>query len=1105
MNTITQNHNGSGDNVRDKIYIEIKSLAPADLIDPMEMVFESLRKKDHTTAKIQMGVLKTMAKKDPEAAALVEAICIYGEIVEDEDQSLAWGVVSRIAVSTKNDIVKDVCIAALLRLSQKTDREEAAKCHYLNVLNPGLYAREAFLRIYADEAQLETTSEKLILSEGELTGVVEGALRLNLIRLALRTANRLLDEFPSYNATVLQVLATAFNLNGDVSRRHLWLNTPEVKERLDILTAQVVDLLELSAGTDTRLYDMACPIFECYQGLAPNTLFEVLKRYLQFLEPNHPKLAAKFKAIEGNDNELPQMQQDFKAALDSPHKRTYWCRKFLSASNHKLDEVMAFIRLATPSELERWLLKETQIEDASAMEAAFVRLLCYSFQHTQEDNHLLKSQQLSKQVDNFLREWSNEIPNISAERIFELAEALFIAKLPHKALDFTSVLIPDQELWASPFIHTHLKCLLESQQYKTFENVIAKVSGAESSLSLMCLQSLKAEQLGEIETAIEIIDRLIGQFPEEPYCWFRGSFLRDRYLDKTEQLAFQQRIPDSILRDHSPDVVAILYFLTKSGNFKRAEERWVEWFIENPRARAVELVNFHFGLTTGSNGPVDFDVTYKMERCAAAFQYEQNGRTMTKLIVDDQQEMSECTLQSSSQLAKLLQSLSIGENGNLGMVSYKVTEKLPPYVACIRIALQLRHNHNDGSDCFAMLELPSDTEQLVPYLEEKLGQGIRNKKKLNNVDNIPLYIRGHALYPDNAFKAAINCWTDVNIPKSLLFNKGEATPNELVLDAYGIGYLAVTNLAQKLLDTGTTLVIPHATYEDLKIWVKEISDESFMLIGVNDIGKLFRTTASDLEVRDGHILRSLNLILNHASIIHPSLHDTAFEIYSIKDGIDSSVYEAMQLSLANNIPWFCMDGAFASLHQSNLYPTANVQAIVERCMASSSFDFDHKRHGLLLYAVGALPLPLTYSEMNQIASNPNSLAGFILYKIIYNHGRQIFMGKARSLYLLDVILNHLISQFHSERANLVIWPSYTPWTTYDTHVFNHGISLFLKNNEGGSAEYRMAKAIMYMGTRFNFYRQFIKCLVGFFMRFAQGHFMDIEAIKKNLSSFEDHL
>lgn len=1099
LSTVEQHHSGSGDNVRgDKIYIEIKSLAPTDLLAPMEMVFESLRKKDRTTAKIQMDVLKAMAQKEPETAALVEVISIYGGLVDAKDHDAAWGTVSKIAASAQNSTVKDVCLAALLRLSRNTERQDAAKEYYLAEPVHGPYANEIFLSLYADEARLEAAGKQFILSEAELIGIVEGALRLGLAGLAIRMAKRLSESFASYNAKVLQVMASALELNPALAPRHLWLCPPEVKQRLDNLTAQVVELIDLSEGADTRLYNMAIPIFETYRGIAPSTLFDSLKKNLVHLEPGHSATAARFKAIAGIDEDLPQRQRDLLATKENPRSRTAWCRNFLAASNHALEDVIPFFHLATPAEISQWLTRQSRIDDASEMEAAFLNLLGYSFLGAEQDDDLLLRHQLAEQVDLFLNACGGEITNIAPERIFELAEKLITAKLPHKALSFTSRMIPDHPLWPSPFVLTHLRCLLETQQYKTFDDVIARVTGAETSLTTLSLRSLKAERMGDTESAIAISDQMLAQSPEMPYCWYRSCFLRARYLSEAEQQEFHQRIPDELLKNHSSEVVSILYFLAMAGDFKRTEQRWVEWFIEDPRAHAVELVNFYFGLSIDGRKRCEFEASPTLEQCAAAFQFEQDGSTMIRLIVDDHQSSNECTLKASSQLARLLKSLPIGEIGSLGMVNYKVVEHLPPYVACLRIALKLRHTHNDGSDCFAMLTMPSDTEQLVPFLEEKLGQNVDSRKQLSRTDNVPLYIRGHVLHPHNAFKGALNCWTDVGIPKTTLFDQGHETPDAVVLDAYGIGYLAATDLAQRMLDLGISFILPAATKEALNLWIEEISDENFMLLGVTEGGKLFRTTASDIQARDEHLLRALRLILENASVVHPVLHDTALEVYSIKDGIDSTVYDAMQLSLANGIPWLCMDGAFASLHHSNQHATVNVQATILRAMTNSPFDLEHKRHGLLLYALGAVPLPLTYGDINQLAANPNALAGFILFKIIQIHGHQIFLDKP--LFLLDVILSHLNSCFHSGRSYSALRPPYTPWTAYTKHVFNHGMELFLCTYEAGTAESRLAAAIYRMGSTCGFHQSFLEFVVNYFIDFAEGHFMDLEAIQMSLQS-----
>ena len=1104
LSTIEQYHSGSGDNVRDKIYNEIKSLAPSDLLAPMGMVFESIRSKDIAAAKIQIRVLKATAQRDPEAAALIEIISIYGGLVEAVDDVSAWGVVSEIASSTKNEIIKDVCLAALLRLSYRTERENAAKEYYLAESASGIYSKEAFLYFYADEAQLEAEIRRFIISEGELVGIVEGAFRLEKPSLAIQAANCLKKTFPSYNASVLCVMANAFNLNKDISQHHLWLHLPEVKQKLDDLVEQVVELLDLSEGKDVRLYGMACPMYEYYQGLAPKVLFEALKKYLQYLEPTYPTTAARFKIVEGDYTDLPQFQQDCREMNASPEKRARWCKQFLSASNHTLEYVMLFILHANSDEISDWLSKKTPIDDASEMELAFVRLLGCSFQVARQDENRLQSHQLAKQIELFLKDWKDEVISIAPERIFDLAEKLLIARLPHKALSFTSLLIPHQALWPSPFVLMHLRCLLEAEQYNTFNEVISRVSRLETSLTLINLQSLKAERMGEIQSAIELSNQMILKAPENLHCWSRGCFLRYRYRTETEQREFQQQIPDSLLRPYSLEAAAILYFLTQAGSFKRAEPRWVEWFIADPRARAVELVNFHFGLIGTGIKKVEFDVSPRLEQCSAAFQYEQDGITMVRLIVDDHQSSSECTLKASSHLAELLQSLPVGEPGSLGMVNYKVIEHLSPYVACLRIALKLRHNHNDGSDCFAMLSMPSDPEQLVPFLVEKLGQDANSRKQLADIDNIPFYVRGHFLHPGNAFKGALSCWTDAVISKSFLFSQGDETPNVVVLDAYGICYLAVTDLVKNLLDLGVSLVLPAATNEALKLWIEDMSSESFMQLGVSEGGKLYRTTASDVQARDGHTLRALRLILDNASVVYPVLHDTSLDVYSVKDGIDSTVYDAMQLSLANNIPWFCMDGEFASLHHSNQYATVNDQAVVTRAMASSPFDFEHKRHGLFLYAFGAIPLPLTLNEIYLLAMNPNTLAGFILFKIIRNHGKQIFVGSDRSFFLLDVIFEHLYSRFYFGRSHNAVRPSYTLNTAYTAHVFNHGMRLFLETKKAGTAEVKIAVAIKYMMVKYSLHQRFIDFMLGCFIEFTEGNFMDVATIEVNLQTLANH-
>lgn len=1089
-----QHHSGDGDNVAgNKIIKVVKELAPKDLVRPLEMVFESLRQKDKEKAKAQMDILKVVAQRTVESAALAEVVSIYGGLVEAQDQDAAWATVAKIVSRAINPIIRDVCQAALLQLSYRTAREGEAKDLYFSEPSPGAYSQEAYLRCYADEEQIRA-AVKSFPTEGVLTGAVEGAIRLSATDLALELATRLNSLYSSYNARVLLAIATGVALNPDLAGQHFWLNRPEVKERVDKLRDMAIRLLDES-GTDGRVHDLSCSILNIYQYQSAE-LLDALKKHVQHLDPNRSKIIARCKALAGDDTCLPQAERDLQVAYGDPQKRQAWCRQFLEANTHQLEEVGPFLNLANPSELGEWLSRERILTGASEMEEAYIRLVADIFRRTDQDDNPVHRHEVSEHVDQFTREWEGALHTIAPTGLFEIAEKLVALNLPNMALKLTTHVIPSHELWPSPYVLTHLRCLQEAGQNKTFDEVVARVKGADQSVALLSFQSVQAERGGDIDLAIKFSESMIELAPAQPYPWHRRCYLLSRYRSLEEQRLFHERIPDSVLMNPSREVKGILFFLALAGSFKRAETQWVKWMIEAPHDHAVDLVNFHLGLNTRKTEPMQ--VSTSVEQCRAAVQYTHEGETLVRLIVDDELEGSECTLKASSQLGQLLQKLSPGDSENLNMATYKVEERLPPYAACVRIALTLRHVHNDGSDCFVMMHIPSEPDELIPFLEKKMATGAERRENLQTMEAIPLYLRGHALYPSDAFKAAMNCWTDQRVPKSPLCDIGDTEPAAVVLDAYSISYLAVTNITGYLLGTGISLVVPATTKEKLEAFLIEISDEHFMLLGLTDGGRLFRTTASDLRERDAHILENLRLILDNVTVVRPAMHDEELDAFTVKDAVDATVYDAMQLSVANKIPWLCMDGTFGALHNVKGHPLVNAQTVLLRSMMNAPFDFEQRRHALVFYALGALPLPLTFQDIYRLASTPSTLSGFILFKIIQTHGREIFAAEGRLEMLLNAIYLHLDRLLGNEA--LAITSRYSPWMNYSAHVFNHGISLYLALAGSGSAEFRLASAVHHMAQLSIDDQSLLKSLMGRFVHFAHGHFMSWEAIRQNYLS-----
>lgn len=812
---------------------------------------------------------------------------------------------------------------------------------------------------------------------------------------------------------------------------------------------------------------------------------------------SHPDVVARIRSVRGDHSALSDQMRALIDAQNSDEARTAWCLGFLASAAVELQDAVFFTRLAKRSELERWLSQEIHIQGANDIECAVVLLFARS-QLVALTKGMNERYQLSMRADEIVAEFGARIGDeLVVWVVVELAESLFEAALPHKALALTTAMLPEGELWASPFVLLHLKCLLETEQYQSFDALLDRIPEGEQSLSLMHFRSMKEEKLGNPNRAIELSDRMVDAAPDNLHCWLRGCELRELFRDVEEQGRFHDALPDHLLDEYSHEAVVAMRFLTSTGNFKRAEARLVRWLMQDPSGRAVMLVNFHF--SHAWRRQAGFEVSSALPGYLEGVEFEQDGQPQVRLIVEEGEATGQYALVRDTQLAQLLVSLEVGQSAELRMVSYTLRGRLPPYVACIRLASQLRHLQNDGSDVFAIIQLPEDPAQFASFLEQKLGAD-RGQRTAGLEGEIPLYIHMHALQPDNPIKAAMNAWSDSTIAKPQLVDEGTAHPKEIVLDAYSITYLAMTNVVDRLLDEGCVFVLPAETKVLLQRWVADVTHEDFLMMGVSGTGRLVRTTASDVQAREGHTLRGMQRILDEAVVQHPIIHDTSLELYSIKDGIDSTVYLAMQLSSANGLPWFCMDPAFAGLHCSKGHKLANVNSILLRAISTADFDFEERRHGLMLFAFGTMPRTLLEGDLMGLAKEPNPLSSFILYKIFQNHGLKIFADAKQRWLLLNVMLTHIISTFYRGDKPSVLAPDYTPWCRFDEHVFNHGLRLFMSNHEGKPAEFWMAVALKVGLQIVKLDRTLAQHVDNLFSNYARGHFMDVDAVVKHYRS-----
>ncbi|MDD2023239.1 PIN domain-containing protein [Pseudomonas putida] len=1095
VSTINQSHSGSGDNVQHKHLYQIQALAPANLSKAIALVIGSIREKKTTDAKIRLETLRATVDTNSDSGALLDVIAIYGDLLEPGQSHDAFNAVLRIAASTTDETVRDLCIAGLLKFSGKVGHEEAAQAEYRKLSQPGPYSTEAFYRYFATQETLLAVSKQLILSDGELTGLVEGALRLRALDIAAPAAARLDEMSQTYNSRVLLTLTRAMQLNPAVKKRQYWLSDPQLKLDVDQLVEDVSTLIEQSEGTDARLYDMAGPMLHYFQVVWPARLVDVCAKYPDLLAVTWPDLAARVRSITGDKSALSERMLAFSLAQGSNAARSAWCQARLEAEID-LQDALRLIQLSTPGELRQWIALDNAISDATEIDKGIVSLMAHAklVRHSEE---IYERYQLGILADEFITRFEAQFAELTLFIVVELAQALFNAELPHKGLAITSRLLPEGDLWPSPFVLLHLRCLLETEQFQSFDQLVARIPD-NTHVALLRYRSMKEEVLGHPELALAYSDQMIEEAPELLTSWLQGCSLRERYKAVDEQRRFHDLIPDHLLEDFSHNTLLAMRYLVSGGNFQRAEPRLVRWFMENPSARATELVNFHFGFAIRQQAT--FIDTQKLPGYLGGVSFEQEGVKQLRMVVEEGVATGQHVLTQHSRLARLLASMEVGQSQQLGIVTYKLLERLPPYVVCLRLAAQLRHLQNDGSDEFAVLTIPNDPEQFGPTLQRKLRFN-RSGEKPKPIEDMPLYLQGHAMQGHDPIKAAIDAWTDSAVPKSWLVGEGEERPDEVVLDAYSMVYLALNGVVDRLVDLGITLILPAETKELLERWLKQTPHQAYSPIGFDDSGQLVPNTAWDIEARAEYMLRGLQRILAVAAVRHPVVHDTEIEFYAIRDVIDQTVYLAMKLSSANDAPWLCMDLDFARVHQRHGFKVANVHHIMTQATDTANFNFEDKRHGLLLCALGAVPRPLMKIDLDGLARNPNPLSSFILSKVFQTYGDAIFADGNQQNILLQAIIKHVVCTYYRDNRS-ALWPAFTPVCRYETHAFNHGLRVFISCNREKTAEYWVALALKVCVWVARVDSQLVSYVVELFVGFVVGHFLDERAVMEHYQMFE---
>ncbi len=1094
---VYQNATGDGDNVARDKNIHIYQLVATEVLrKPIEQILSSIRERKRDEAKIRLETIKAMGL-DSNSEAILDMLSIQLNLLEDNETPKVYSSILSTFKGSTNNIIRDLCLATLIRLDVKENRLEDARERYFRSSTTLVYSQEVFYECAATSDELEQTykEKRLDLNESLLIGLIRGGLRMQLFEFSLIVANRLNEISPSFNSKVLWLVTTACNLEMQLGNKHYWTITASLKAKIIKLIDEVVLLINESKGSDPLLLNIAAAYWHNIRN-EHQQLDDVCWKYVDDIEKNYPEVAIILRRLNSpNELETDDLNSKCRKAQNDEIYRNQLINDVFAKKEISNDDFIIARHFPDFKLLRQWIDSGGKIIDVEDIVADFnylmLRLLALPDKKNPAQREEIEKTRLFSET--IVEKHKKMLPNLHPISLLEIAERLGIhPKLSVIACDLISPILPTSDLWASPIVESYLNALLISQQMATLASVLSHINQAEKNAFVWQIQARLFEQQNDYSNAIESIEKALKFDLNVLDVWYSLVCLhRNNGISDNELALILKNIPDGLLAKESDRAVFLLIEIAKTGDFARVEKIILSWFVKNPNTCATKITNFSNNLIFShiKRKPTDENVGNSI----VGVRFKKDGDELTQLLVSLENTKHPALLDINSELGNALYQMKVGETKQHGMYDLTLLDRLPPYIAAFQISLQLRHIQNNGSDGFYLLNVPDDPKQLLALLERKLPKN-RNDDVFNN-SSVPFICKGQFLYRNDPVKAALQQLLTKKPVPCFLPNFGEEEAAEIILDVYAITYLAITGLSYGLNHSSIKFIITHETKVVIEHWLTN----GYLPVDLRHNVGIWRQSADDINQYVQDIGKAFRFILDKVEVVKPNLIDMPPSMLSLVELVDISVYSSMSLSIGNDIPWLCIDGLFVN-YTINEWGYKQINATKLFIELGSALAFEQKKDGLYLYAEQIIPYALIFQDFKLLSISNDEYAHYYLAKLIYLHPKAFPDTKNSVTALTELLVPVLTKAYFDEHILRGLRISNPRNNGYAEKMFNSCCYVSMQCNDGNIAERKLAMLLFRLFVIFGPVPQMLQLLQVMASGFIRGHFMDFSIINEELEN-----
>ena len=980
--TINQLSYGDGHNIaRDKIDNIYQDIAPKSLLAPIEKILNFVKSKDEDNALLVLDTIKSMGNLDSESLALLDTVSVRVNLIKQVDIDDAYKTLTDFHKTKPDGLAADLCISSLIRLDVAKDAMDDARERYQQLPFSEIYAQEAYFELLAGASELESKykNNRLYLTEIDLCSLVRGGIRLNLYNLTIKISEQLVENFPSFNSSVLLVIAKSAKLSAELGQSNYWFISYHLKHELDLLIQELIPLVEESNGNDERLIPTIASILHYKMGQSED-LYKLCCKYIDKIEKVQPSVA---KLIKLNDNDTIDIVETTEDKILKANKEPTYRKEVISKISCQeiisSEDAAVLATIGDNESISKWLDNNPKISCDDSYEEEFILL---ELKASICRNDLTRKLGYENLFNDFITTHHEHLKNINPIRIQELAKKLMAIELSPLAIKLLSVFVDEYDPWPSPPVKLYLDALYDSEQHASLNSILFNINDDACEFHTWQLRAILNAENENVPSATIALKNALKLNPNAIECWYNlVGILKQANANEDELIKIINDIPLELLNKPSQLAASILHEACILGLFHKAEEVMLNWFIQDSESNSVLFTNLFFNIDTfNKNLQEKIEPRLSLPNGNSAYIYLADTKECTKIITRTDVKASSHILSYNSPIGRTLLNMKEGQVETVGTKKITLIKQIAPIVAAYQISLNLRHVANDGSDCFDMFEASEDINELIVQMKSKMQAGNEDRKFIASHTMLPLTMKCKRLNTSEPVRIALESMSSPEVIKHPLFDGGLKAGDRIVLDTFSIIYLAITGLYKSSKLNDYHFYMTATTLQCFEQWFESIEDPDYMVAGVNSDGNFYRVIKEDIQAQTKKVQLGINFILDKAEIQKANVVDLPSSLLKIKDLVCHSVYSSITLSIANDIPWLCIDGQLAQYYSALGLSSINALKFIKNLADSTGFE--HKKQGIFYNCSSGLAYPLTYEEVFQLSESNQDIDFYYLAELL---------------------------------------------------------------------------------------------------------------------------